>query len=159
MLYYAYKISTLIHYQLWIYIYEYNETCTMIYPRDRIRFDMIIKAISHSHFPLISIFMLQRIYRLFSLAMQIYTPNTSLSHWGRVTHVCVDNLTINGSGNGLSPGRHPTIIWTNVGILLIGPLGTNFSGILIEIRTFSFKKMYLKCRLDNVGHFVSASIC
>ena len=30
------------------------------------------------------------------------------------------------------------------GILLIGPLGTNFSEILSEIHTFSFKKMRLK---------------
>ena len=29
-------------------------------------------------------------------------------------------------------------------MLLIGPLGTNFSEILIEILTFSFKKMRLK---------------
>ena len=36
------------------------------------------------------------------------------------------------------------IIWTNAGILLIGPLETNFSEILIEIHTFSFKKMHLK---------------
>ena len=32
------------------------------------------------------------------------------------------------------------ITWTNAGILLIGPLGTNFSEILIRINTFSFKK-------------------
>ena len=32
----------------------------------------------------------------------------------------------------------------NAGILLIGPLGTNFSKILIEILTFSLKKMHLK---------------
>ena len=36
------------------------------------------------------------------------------------------------------------IIWTNAGILLIGPLGINFSEILIEIITFSFMKMRLK---------------
>ena len=44
-------------------------------------------------------------------------------------------LTIIGSDNGLSPGRRQAIIWTNAGtcILLIGPLGTNFSEILIEI--------------------------
>ena len=36
------------------------------------------------------------------------------------------------------------IICTNAGILLIGPLGTNFSEILIEIQTFSFTKMHLK---------------
>ena len=35
-------------------------------------------------------------------------------------------------------------IWTNVGTLLIGPLGTNFSEIIIWIQTFSFKKMPLK---------------
>ena len=29
----------------------------------------------------------------------------SLNHWGRVTHICVGNLTIIGSDNGLSPGR------------------------------------------------------
>ena len=36
------------------------------------------------------------------------------------------------------------IIWTNAGILLIGPYETNFSEILIGIQTFSFKKMHLK---------------
>ena len=64
--------------------------------------------------------------------------------WGRVTHICVGKLTSIGSDNGLSPGRRQAIIWTNAGILLIGPLGTNFSEILIAIHTFSFKKMHLK---------------
>ena len=67
-----------------------------------------------------------------------------LTHWGRVTHICVGNLTIIGSDNGLSPGRRQAIIWTNAGILLIGPLRTNFSEIVIGIQTFSFKKMHLK---------------
>ena len=67
-----------------------------------------------------------------------------LTHWGRVTHICVNKLTIIASDNGLSPGRRQAIIWTSAGILLIGPLGTNFSEILIEIITFSFKKMRLK---------------
>ena len=31
------------------------------------------------------------------------------------------NYTINGSDNGLSPGRRHAIIWTNAGLLLIGP--------------------------------------
>ena len=70
--------------------------------------------------------------------------NSSLTHWGRVTHICVSDLTIIGSDNGLSPGRHQAIIRTNAGILLIRPLGTNFSEILIEILIFSFKKMRLK---------------
>ena len=67
-----------------------------------------------------------------------------LTHWGRVTHIRVGKLTIIVSDNGLSPGRRQAIIWTNVGILLIRLLGTNFSEILIGIETFSFKKMYLK---------------
>ena len=67
-----------------------------------------------------------------------------LTHWGRVTHICVSRLTITGSDNGLSPGRRQAIIWTNAEILLIGPLGTNFSENSIEILTFSFKKMRLK---------------
>ena len=67
-----------------------------------------------------------------------------LTHWGRVTHICVDNLTIIGSDNGLSPGWRQAITWTSVVILLIGPLGTNFSEMLIEIHTFSFKKIHLK---------------
>ena len=69
---------------------------------------------------------------------------TGLTHWGRVTHICVIKLTIIGSDNGLSPDRRQAVIWTNAGLLWIGPLGTNFSEILIEILTFSFKKMRLK---------------
>ena len=48
------------------------------------------------------------------------------------------------SDNCLLPGRHQAIIWTNDGLLSIGPLATNFSEISIEILTFSCKKMRLK---------------
>ena len=65
-------------------------------------------------------------------------------HWGRVTHICVGNLTTIGSDSGLSPGRHQAIIWTNTGILLIQTLGTNVSEILSQIDISSFKKMHLK---------------
>ena len=40
-------------------------------------------------------------------------------------------LTIIGSDNGLSPGRREAIIWSIAGILLIRPLGTNVTEILI----------------------------
>ena len=59
-----------------------------------------------------------------------------LTHWGRVTHICVSDLTNIGSDNGLSPARRQAIIWTTAGILLIEPLGTNFSEILIGIQIF-----------------------
>ena len=61
-----------------------------------------------------------------------------------MTHICVDNLTNIGSDNGLSPGRRQAIIWTNVGILLIEPLGTNFSEFWNVIHIFSLKKMHLQ---------------
>ena len=55
----------------------------------------------------------------------------------------VSKLTIIGWHNGLAPGRHQSVIWTNAGILLTGPLGTNCSEILIEIQIFSLKKLHL----------------
>ena len=67
-----------------------------------------------------------------------------LTSWGRVTYICVGNLTIIGSDNGVSPSWHQSINWTNAGILLVGRLGTNFSEILIQLLAFSFKKMRLK---------------
>ena len=73
----------------------------------------------------------------------------SLSHWCRVTHICVSDLTSIGSDNGLSPGPRLANIRTNAGILLIRPLGTNFSEFSVEI---------LMCRLRKGGHFVSASM-
>ena len=57
----------------------------------------------------------------------------SLTHWSWVMNICIGDLTISGSDNGLSPGWHQAIIWTSAGILFMGPLGTNFSEILIEI--------------------------
>ena len=69
---------------------------------------------------------------------------SALTHWSRVTHICISKLIIIGSDNGLSPGRRQAIILSNAGMLLIGPSGTKFSKILIEIHIFSFKKMHLK---------------
>ena len=74
----------------------------------------------------------------------MYLKWHELTHWGRVTHICVGKLSIIGSNNGLSPGRRQAIIWTNAGILLIGPLGTNFSENWIGVETFSIKEMHLK---------------
>ena len=57
-------------------------------------------------------------------------------------YASVDWLII-GSDNSLSPGRRQAIIWINAGILLTGPLATNFNGILIKIYTLSFSEMHL----------------
>ena len=67
-----------------------------------------------------------------------------LIRWARVTHICVSKLTITGSDNGLPSRRNQAMICTSAGIMLFGPLGTNFSEISIEMYTFLFKKMFLK---------------
>ena len=85
--------------------------------------------------------------------------HTLLTHWSRVTHICVGNLAIIGTDNGLSPGRRQAIIRTNAGILLIGPLGTNFSEIWIGIQTFSLKKIHLKMLSGKCRPFFLASMC
>ena len=78
------------------------------------------------------------------ICIWIRIQNFPLTHWGRVTHICISKLTIIGSDNGLSPGQCQAIIWTNAGILLIRTSGTNFSEILSGIHAFLFKKMHLK---------------
>ena len=82
------------------------------------------------------------------------------NHWGRVTHIWVNKLNIIGSDNSLAPGRRQAIIWTNVNIFLIGPLGTksNFSETIIDYHTFYSRECFSKYRLEDGGHFVSASI-
>ena len=82
-----------------------------------------------------------------------------LTHWGRVTHICVSKLNMIGSDNGLSPGRRQAIIWTNTGILLIWPSGANFSEMLIEIHTFSFKKMHVKMLSAKKAAILSRPQC
>ena len=66
-------------------------------------------------------------------------------------HICVSKLSIIDSDNGLLPDRRHVIIRTNAGMLLTGPLGTNFSEILIKIYTFSFKKMHLNMSSGMCG--------
>ena len=53
-------------------------------------------------------------------------------------HLFIGNLTIMGSDNGFLPSQCQAIIWPNDRMLLVGPLGTNFSEILIKILTVSF---------------------
>ena len=69
---------------------------------------------------------------------------TQLTHWGRVTHICVGKLIIIGSDNGLSPDRRQASIWTNAGLLSIGRLRIYFSENLIKIQHFSLKKLHVK---------------
>ena len=65
-----------------------------------------------------------------------------------MTHICISKITIIGSDYGLSPGLRQANIWRNVGILLIWPLGTKFSEILIIDQSsyiFSQENAYAAC--------------
>ena len=73
---------------------------------------------------------------------QLY--RSRLNHWDSVAHICVSKLTVTVPNKGMSPNRHQAIIWANAGIMVIGPVGTNFSEIGIGIQTFSMTKMHLK---------------
>ena len=62
----------------------------------------------------------------------------------------VNEIISIGSDNGLSPGQRQAIIWTNAGIVLTGPLQTNFGEILIKIHTLYFKKMHMKMSCQHL---------
>ena len=105
---------------------------------------------------------IELIYQMFSVqwfvtaspyAIHIYDyliPYSYLQCHTSVTHIRVSTRTIIGSNNSLSSGRRQAIIWTNAGILLIGPWGKNYSEISIKIDMVSSKR---KC-----SHFVTASL-
>ena len=57
------------------------------------------------------------------------------------------------SDNGLSPIWGKAVILTSAASVRIGPLGTNFSGILIKIQNFSFMKMHMKILSAKRGSF------
>ena len=84
-----------------------------------------------------------------------------LTHWGRVKHICVSDLTNIGSDNSLLPGRHQAIIWTNAGNIVNwspkNKLQWNFkrnSNIFFQENPFENID-----RLEKGGHFVSTSMC
>ena len=85
--------------------------------------------------------------------------NKPLTHWGRVTHICVSKLTSIASDNGLSPGQRQAIIRNIAGIMLLGPFGTNFSEILIEIQTFSLKKNTFENVVCEISAILSRPQC
>ena len=116
---------------------------------------------SHHHYHKVDYTDIPRQFIIFSLFLQQHNYMINSNNvWPLTTIVTSNSLAFNslrpsdaymrrkliiiGSDNGLSPGRRQAIIWTNAAILLNGPLGTNFSKILIDIQKFSFKKMHLE---------------
>ena len=68
-----------------------------------------------------------------SLRFVVFPPQfpRSLTHWGRVTHICVSKLIIIGSDNGLSPSRRQAIYqnqcWNIVNLTLGNKLQWNLN--------------------------------
>ena len=61
----------------------------------------------------------------------IQKVESNLTHWGRVTHICVGKLINIGSDNGLSPGRrqanHLSLCWNIVNSTLRNKLQWNIN--------------------------------
>ena len=78
-----------------------------------------------------------------ALAMELLQSCAKPSIYASVNWVSI------GSGNGLSPVPRQAITWTNGNLLSIGPLGTNFSKIRIEIQNFHSWKCIWKHSLEK----------
>ena len=109
----------------WIWLL-YFENCSMYQFERRYSGDnfLVLSVDSGGHEFKIRIWKAGRPENMADIRQMCYKMNMAV--WmgeGRVTHICVSKLNIIGSDNGLSPGRRQAIIWTNVWILLIGPLG------------------------------------
>ena len=100
--------------------------------------------IAYAYWILHSAWMNEEINTMFTTRLLDKMWYAFLTHWGRVTHICVSKLNIIGSGNGLSPKQHQAIIWTNAGIFSIGHWGIQFNDIFIKLQNFSLNKMHLK---------------
>ena len=56
-------------------------------------------------------------------------------------------------------GSSQPLMLIHADLMSIEPLGANINEIVIKIQSFSYNKLYLKCRLLNVDNSVSASAC
>ena len=70
------------------------------------------------------------------------------THWGQMTQICIR-----------LPSLVQIIIWTNAGIFLIGPLGTNFNEFLVKIHQFSLKKNAFKDIVWKMAAILSGLQC
>ena len=74
-------------------------------------------------------------------------------------HICVSELVIIDSGNGLAPVRRQAITITNAALLSVGLMETNFSeigiGILFE---FIQENAFGNVVCPNGGHFVDGKM-
>ena len=85
-----------------------------------------------------------------TLKWQSATEHLPFTNLGRVMHLCISKSGHHWSDNGLLPTQHQAIIWTNVGLLKIGPLETIFSEIWMykqsSYNTINFNMSSVKWR-------------
>ena len=102
----------------------------------------------------------QELLNISILDMSLKITNLRLTHWGRVTHICVGKLSIIGSDNGLSPGRRQAIIWKKCSNIVNWTLRNKVQWNLNpNSYIFIQENVSEKYRLESSGHFVSASMC
>ena len=70
-------------------------------------------------------------------------------------YICFSELDGFSPGNCSSPVRRQAITWANADLLSIRCLGTNFSEILIEVRTSSVREMHLKLSSAKMAAILS----
>ena len=78
--------------------------------------------------------------------MYVFTP---LTHWSRVMHICISELTIIVSDNGWLPGWCQAIIWTNAGIFFIEELVQNSDGCCFDSACHQGPNITLRCHLTS----------
>ena len=133
-------------------LYEWNICKTNLYPKSHLKQSWLIlknQRITVNNAMKTRCLHFKRLCCCYQLqCYHIVIPGRGVNistHRGRVTHICVVNLTIIGSVNGLSPGRRQAIIWINAGILYIEPLGINFNGW----KTIKIMRAYLRWIWSN----------
>ena len=82
-----------------------------------------------------------------------------LIHWGQVTLICFGKLNTIGSDNGLSPGRHQAIIWTNDVIFLIGTLRKKLQWSFNWNSYIFFQENALEIAVGEMATILSRSHC
>ena len=86
-------------------------------------------------------------------------PKPMLTHWGRVTYICVSKLSHYWTlDNGLAPIQCQTMIWSDI-VWSTAPLGTKEVQFQSKFKHFYSRKCIWKCHLQNGIYFTSASIC
>ena len=95
------------------------------------------------------------------IMVHFYTlfKDARITHWGRVTHLCVSKINIIGLDYVLSPGRRQAIIGTSAEIVLILALKQTSVKSEAIFTCFLPRKCNWKYLLRNDGHFVSAPKC